>query len=191
MRKFLLLAMCCLFFTGITGSVVSCFAQEGVDPADKILVLEEIANAQIEQIQFASENELDEVPGLVRAYVITVQAIEDSTEQVTAEVGLTQALEAVSTATARHIDILTALSDQVPEVAQPAIQHALSVSTTGGDTALDRLEGTQEGEMPPGRPEGVEEPGKPEGAGEPEEPGKPEGAGGSKGDGKPGGEGRP
>jgi len=179
MRKFLLIAMCSVLFTTIASLKVSCFTQQGIDPVDKILVLNEIADAQIEEIKFASGNKPDEVPGLVRAYEITVQAIQDSSNQITTEVDLTEVLEVVSAATVKHTEVLKALLDQVPEEAIPAIKHAIEVSTTGRETALDRLQKIQERKIPKGKPKGVEE------------SGKPEGIRGSGKDGKPCGQGRP
>jgi len=153
------------------------------NPAQRILLLQQMANRRIEEIELmAAKNKPEYIPGLVKAYKVIVQNIEDSIDQVTTEVGLSKALEAVSNATAKHTEVLKSVLSKVPDQAKLAIEHAIEVSKTGGNTALDRLTKIQEGKVSRGRPEEV---------GKLEKLGKPEGVGRLKGTNRPSDKGKP
>ena len=183
MRKILVrVIICCLFVVGITGiacwpdiigpddpDYIASLIEEALqvgevqDPAQRILLLQQMANRRIEEIELmAAENKPEYIPGLVKAYEVIVQNIEDSIDQTTVEVDLSEALEAVSSGTAKHTEVLEGVWDEVPDEAKSAIEHAIEVSKTGRIVALERLSKIQEGEVPKGEPEEVPK-------GEPEE----------------------
>jgi len=105
---------------------------------------------------------------------------------------VSEALSAVERSTRKHTEVLNDLLGKVPEEARPAIKHAIEVSQRGRNTALDRLERIQRGEIPAGKPEEIRRPERPEGPGRMEKPGRPAIPGGidRPGGGPPGGRGR-
>ena len=66
---------------------------------------------------------------------------------------LENALAEVSTATQKHVEVLTKLLSTVPPSAQAAIQHAIRVSQHGSQVAQDHLALLQQGETRSGRPD--------------------------------------
>jgi len=128
------------------------------DPAIRILLLQKMADWRIEEIKLMiTKNKLEYIKSLVRAYEIIVQNIENSINRIITEIDLSKTLEIVERATNKHTEILTGLLEKVPEKAKPAIKHAIEVSRTGRNTALDRLQKIQEEGIPRGKPEEREE----------------------------------
>lgn len=56
------------------------------------------------------------------------------------EGGLEEAIQAVESATQRHLEALRDLLGEVPEEARPAVEHAMNVSKHGRNTALEAVE---------------------------------------------------
>lgn len=73
---------------------------------------------------------------------------------------VTAVAEKVEQATSKHIAVLTALLDKVPESAKEFIQHAIEMSSKGMQRALEAV--TKEKEKPEEKPEKEITPGKPE-----------------------------
>jgi hypothetical protein len=92
--------------------------------------------------------------------------------------GREKALSRVAEVTQKHIAVLTALLDKVPDSAKPAIRHAIQVSQNGSRVAQENLT-AQRNASTAGRPD-IERPGhvRPEGA---RPHGRPDGMHGSGG----------
>ena len=117
------------------------------DPAQRILLLQQMLEERIEEIELAaSENKSEYIPSLVKAYEAILKNIEDTTEQVDEKKkGVNKALEIAEKSTKKHIEILTDLLEKVPSQAKLAIEHAIEVSKTGRNTALNRLKNPRGG----------------------------------------------
>jgi len=211
--KLMLSLMCCVLFTGTV------FAQEELktlpddplyqakrqtetaklsarfDPLERATLHTEYAKERLAELKAMVSKGRNEFKGnLLRDYEGSINGAMDETNRAQAQGrDVSKALEAVERSTMKHTEVLTDLLGKVPEEARPEIQHAIEVSQRGRNTALDRLERIQRGEIPAGKPEGIGRPEKPEGPGRMERPGRPAipgGIDGPRGFGVPGG-GRP
>lgn len=98
---------------------------------------------------------------------------------------LEDAYNRVQTATSKHLHVLNGLLNKVPPQAVPHIQHAIDVSKTGQETALNHLNQlqVQQGMGQANRPDF----GNSQGMGRPENVGRPGGVGGFPGGATPAG----
>lgn len=158
------------------------------DPLEKATLHTKYAGERLAEVKaIISKGKPEFAGGLIKDYE---KAIGGATDEINrAQVqgrDVSEALAAVERSTKKHTEVLTDLLGKVPEEARPAIQRAIEVSQHGRNTALDRLERNQRGEIPAGRPEGIERPERPE---RPVIPGGIDGPGGfgGPGGGRPGG----
>jgi hypothetical protein len=104
----------------------------------------------------------------------------DITEAKARGKNVTAVSQRVAEATSKHIEVLTALLDKVPEQARAGIQNAIEKSSRGRERALANIQKEVDKPAEAGKPPEVPGTGKPAEAGEaPEVPGtgKPETAG--------------
>jgi hypothetical protein len=209
--KSVLPLICCLFFVGAV------FAQEELktlpddplyqakrqmetaqlnaafDPLEKATLHTKYAGERLAEVKAMISKGRHEFAGdMLKDYETAIKGAMDEINRAQGR-DVSKALEAVERSTTKHTEVLTDLLGKVPEQARPAIQHAIEVSKRGRNTAFDRLERIQRGEIPAGKPEGIGRPEKPEGPGRlerPERPAIPGGIGRPGGFGGPGG-GRP
>jgi len=137
--KKILLALL-ISFSFITGISVLAFCSQENDPESDVSFLLQVAEDCIEEISQSTVNNVEEIEDLVEDYEVIVQDIENSIEEATFETGLLRAIEAVSSGTANHLEVLQSLLNKVPEEARDAIEHAIEVSQHGRETALNRLQ---------------------------------------------------
>ncbi len=221
--KLMLFLMCWVFFTGAV------LAQEelkllpddplyqakrqtetaklnaSIDPLEKATLHTGHARERLAEAQaMVSKGKHEFVGDLVRDYETSINGAMNEINRAQAQGrDVSKALSAVERSTTKHTEVLSNLLGKVPEEARPAIQRAIEVSQRGRNTALDRLERIQRGEIPAGKPEGIERPERPERPERMEKPGRPAipggidtpggfgvPGGGRPGGGPPGGKGR-
>jgi len=175
------------------------------DPLERATLHTEYANERLAEVKAMVSKCKHELAGnLLKDYETSVNAAMGEINRAQAQGrDVSKALEAIERSTTKHTKVLNDLLGKVPEEARPAIKHAIGVSQRGRNTALDRLQRIQRGEVPAGKLEGVgrpEKPKAPERMERPGEPAIPEGidrpggfgdpGGGRPGGGQPGGRGR-
>lgn len=166
------------------------------DPLERAALHAEHAGKRLEEVNaMVSKGRHDFTGDLLKDYEKSLKMSMDEINKAQAQGrDVSKALSAVERATTKHTEVLSNLLGRVPEKARPAIQRAIEVSQRGRNTAIDRLERIQRGEIPAGKPEGI---GRPEKRERPAIPGgidMPGGfggpGGGRPGGGPPGGRGR-
>ncbi|MBS3919044.1 MAG: hypothetical protein KG012_09155 [Deltaproteobacteria bacterium] len=175
------------------------------DPLERATLHTGYAEERLAEVKAVVSKGRHEFAGdLLKNYETSINGAVDEINRAQAQGrDVSEALSAVERSTTKHTEVLTDLLGKVPEEARPAIKRAIEVSKRGRNTALDRLERIQRGEIPAGKPEGVGPPGKPERPERVERPGRsgipggidrPGGfggpGGGRPGGGPPGGRGR-
>jgi len=137
------------------------------DPLERATLHTEHAKERLAEVKAMVSKGRHEFAGdLLRDYETSIKGAMNEINRASGQgrdVG--KALEAVERSTKKHTEVLTDLLSKVPEEARPAIKQAIEVSKLGRNTALDRLERIQRGEIPAGKPEGVGRPERPEGPG--------------------------
>ena len=138
MRKILLTLFISFLFVAGISALSFCSQQD--NPESRVSSLLQVAQGYIEGISQSTAGNEEGIENLVEEYEVIVQDIEDSIEETTSDEGLLRAIEAVSSGTARHLEVLEGLLDKVPEKARSAIEHAIEVSQRGREKALSRLQ---------------------------------------------------
>lgn len=164
------------------------------DPLERAALHAEHAGERLEDVKaMVSKGRHEFTADLLKDYEKSLKmSVDEINKAQTDGRDVSKALSAVEKATMKHTEVLNDLLGKVPEQAKPAIRHAIEVSKHGRNTALDRLERIQRGEIPSGRPKGVERPERPERIERPERPAIPggfdrPGGFGGHGGGRPGG----
>ena len=156
-KIFFITLISCLIFMGVvvlpglsetksTTGVSNCtMVDQDLGPISKVSICLQIAKDCIEKIKDnVIEGKQEKIRDLLKEYETIFEEIEGTTEQITSDTGLDRAIEAVSSATAKHLAILNDLLEKVPEKARDAILYAIEVSEHGRKVALERLQQIKE-----------------------------------------------
>lgn len=93
----------------------------------------------------------------LRNYERNVERAQERIEQAMAQGrDMTEVIAIVGEATAKHTEVLEGLLEKVPEQARKGIEKALEVSERGHNTALEKLEKIQSGEIPGNKEQATE-----------------------------------
>lgn len=136
------------YFLDLLGEKLSMlFAFTAESKAKKALAYAEERLAEAQAMMEKGNSKAAEVA--LRYYEGNVEAAQDRIEQaLSLGRDMTEVIAIVGEATAKHTEVLEGLLEKVPEQARKGVEKALEVSEHGHNTALEKLEKIQSGEIP-------------------------------------------